>query len=147
HLARENFRARDHGQPLLNFIEVGRERKAQTGTEHSTHHAEKEAVAEEDLHDAAIGSTERLEDSDVAGLLHDDHRKNGQDAETGYADNQEKEYIKNPFFNGDGRQERALFLFPGLHVVVELAREHSLQCFYHFLVIAVIFQLYLEVRG
>src|SRR5207249_1856421 len=101
-------------QPLFNFIDVLREHDAEQAADPRSHHAEQQAIAQEDLENAAVGSAQRLEDADVAGFLGHDHAENRQDAEPRHGDDEKQEYVEDAFFNVDGGQQGALLAFPGI---------------------------------
>src|SRR5262249_41490624 len=87
--------AREPAQELFDFIDVSGHPKAQPGSQNGSNDSEQESIAEKDLHHSSVGSTQGLEDADIARLLHDDHREDGQDAEAGHADDQEQKNVQN----------------------------------------------------
>ncbi len=136
--------AGEPGEDLFDAVNMRGDFQPQDAAEHGAHDAKQETVAQENLHDAAVGGAQRLEDADIACLLDDDHGEDRQDAEAGDADNQEQQNIQDALFNGDGCQQRALLVFPGLHTVVQVLGQHRAQRRDHLLVIVIVLELDLQ---
>ena len=79
--------------------------QAEDGPEYNAHRTEQQSVADEDRHHPRFDA-ERLHDADVAVLLGDDHREDGEDAEARDADDHEEQDVENAALDLDGREKR-----------------------------------------
>src|SRR5262249_54178654 len=77
-VAAEDFLPGRPRDEVLDLVDVRGDGQPQAGAAQGADGAQQQAVGEEDFHHAAVGGAQRLEDADVARLLDDYHREDGE---------------------------------------------------------------------
>ena len=99
---------------LLDLVDIA-DKEQPAGHPHAAaDRAQQETIAQKDAPDPGGRGPQGLHDADITRLFDDDHREDRQDAEAGHGDDEEQEDVEDALLDGDGTQERALLLFPGV---------------------------------